>query len=214
MNQRLINTFLVVLMLLIPAIVTGQESNNNLFVFVGEKIGVKPFSPTLPKGTILMDKAFKAKYKVIKEVYGHFEHDTIEFEAYDHYGSPAFADYKHVLLYVSQAEEGKWYHQKYMYSDVYQTKDGRWAGPYQVNDYNHEYNKDTAIKPEKLPFNEKVWYDVKGQPRENLFTRFPKPYYKIKGDKAYVVMGNYIEELFQLKKTGVLKARGLFGTEP
>jgi hypothetical protein len=214
MNQRLINTVLVVLILLIPAAVCGQESKNNLFVFVGEKIDVKPFSPILPKGTILMDKAFKAKYKVIKEVYGHLEQDTIEFEAYDHYGSPAFAVYKHVLLYVSQTEEGKWYHQKYMYSDVYQTKDGRWAGPYQANDYNHEYNKGTTIKPEKLVFKERVSYEVKGQPKGDLFTRFPKPYYKIKGDKAYVIMGNYIEELFLLKKDGVLKARGLFGTEP
>jgi hypothetical protein len=33
---------------------------------------------------------------------------------------------------------------------------------------------------------------------------------KIENDRAIAVWGNYIEHLFELKKTGVLKARGFF----
>jgi hypothetical protein len=35
-------------------------------------------------------------------------------------------------------------------------------------------------------------------------------FYKIEGKKAICVMGAYIEDLFMVKKNGVLKARGLF----
>src|SRR5687767_1919027 len=62
----------------------GVADNNPLFVFVGEKIHVEP----LPSQRGSMDKAFKAKYAVLNKVYGHFPSDTIEFVAYDHYGTP------------------------------------------------------------------------------------------------------------------------------
>jgi hypothetical protein len=39
---------------------------------------------------------------------------------------------------------------------------------------------------------------------------FPLPYYKVQGDRAIVILGNYVEELFGLKKQGVLKTKGIF----
>ncbi len=62
----------------------------NLYVFVGEKISVEEFKPELEEGRILMDSAFRTQYKVIKQVYNQLRTDTIEFIAYDHYGAPAF----------------------------------------------------------------------------------------------------------------------------
>jgi hypothetical protein len=185
----------------------GVADNNPLFVFVGEKVHVEQ----LPNQRGSMDKAFKAKYAVLDKVYGHFPGDTIEFVAYDHYGTPDFSRFKNVLLYVS-ADSGMYYHQKYMYNDVYRTKDGRWAGTYAWNDYRHEYNKKTKIKPVKMDFAEPVFYPTKlVDERGNTLTRtLPKPYFSTIRDRAIAVYGNYVDDLFRLKRDGYLTARQIF----
>ncbi len=126
-----------------------------------------------------MDNGFKVKYAILKKVYGDFPGDTIEFVAYDHYGIPPFSKFKNVLLYVS-AHSGIYYHQKYMYNDVYKTKDARWAGTYAGDDYERAYNKQTKIKPIKINFTQKVAYPTKKADDEGrLFTlSYPRPYFK------------------------------------
>jgi hypothetical protein len=206
MNRFLISFWLIVVQFYFVTNSNGQEAKVNLFVFVGEKISVEAFSPVVPEGSYLMDNAYKAKYKIIKTVYGQFENDTIEFEVYDHYGFPPFAAYTNVLLYVSKAGDGTWFHQKYQYSDVYLTTDGRWASSYDRQGYGHVYNDHTSIAPESISFKDSVSYEI-GELQSEWF---PAPYYEIKNGRAYVVMGNYVEELFLLRKNGVLKARGIF----
>jgi len=173
-----------------------NERDNKLFVFVGEKIKVTtiPFTPSD------FDGGVKAKYLIIQHIYGYYDKDTIEFEAYDHFNRFPFADYKNVLLYVVE-DDGKFYQEKYMYDPLFKTKDGRWAGPYS-DGYRHSYNKHTTIKPEKLDFAELVSFPTKvkdGEGKEFTIS-YPEPYYKIVGDKAIAVYGNYIPELFRLKK--------------
>lgn len=186
-----------------------NERKNSLFVFVGEKISFD----TIPYEPGDFDNGFRAKYKILERVYGVYPKETIEFEAYDHYGSPPFANYKHVLMYVSE-HEGKYYQEKYMFDDVYITKDGRWAGSYS-DEYNHAFNKNTTIKPLKISFVEEVSYPTSYKDSEDktVLLDYPKPYFRIDGDKAIAVYGNYIEELFKLKKDGVLTARELFGNK-
>lgn len=185
----------------------GINDTTRLFAFVGEKISVDP----LPYKQGSMDNCFKAKFLILKKVYGNFPLDTIEFVAYDHYGIPPFSKFKNVLLYVS-ADSGTYYHQKYMYNDVYKTKDGRWAGTYSSDDYNHGYNRHTNIKPVKVEFAAKVSFPIKmvDDQGQQLEFSYPKPYFKIVGDSAYPVYGNYVEDLVTLKKTGVLTSRGMF----
>ena len=183
------------------------ERNNKLFVFVGEKMDVQ----SLPADPGSMDGGFRAKYKILLPVYGSYSGETIEFTAYDHYGWPAFASYKNVLLFISEYQ-GKYYHEKYQYFDVYKTKNGRWASPYKAEDYNHVYNTQTTIKPEVIEFAETVKYALhfKGPDGTEFKMSYPVPYYATKGDSAISIYGNYVEELFALKKSGVLAARGLF----
>lgn len=185
----------------------GLNDTTRLFAFVGEKISVDP----LPHEKGSLDNGFKAKYAILKKVYGSFPRDTIEFVAYDHYGTPAFSKFKNVLLFVS-ADSGTYYHQKYMYNDVYKTKDGRWAGTYASDDYEHAYNKHTKIKAVKIEFAENVSFPIKTVDEEGrqLEFSYPKPYFKTVGDSAFAVYGNYVEDLVTLKKEGVLTARGLF----
>jgi hypothetical protein len=185
----------------------GLNDTNLLFAFVGEKISVEP----LPHERGSMNNGFKAKYVILKRVYGNFPGDTIEFVAYDHYGTPPFSKFKDVLLYVS-ADSGMYYHQRYMYNDVYKTQNGRWAGTYAGDDYEHPYNKHTQIKPEKIEFAQKVSFPTKMVDEEGrqLEFSYPKPYFKTVGDSAIAIYGNYVEELVALKKSGFLTARGLF----
>ncbi len=116
----------------------------NLYAFIGEKISVIEFDPnennkrmeidsitgdTLIFKSYVMDNGFKNKYKVIKNVHNELKTDTIEFEAYDHYGRPAFENYKNVLLYLSyNKEKNKYYHQKYIFDPIEKDKNGNWKG--------------------------------------------------------------------------------------
>jgi hypothetical protein len=93
----------------------GVNDNNSLFVFVGHKIWVD----TLPSTLSSFDNEFKAKYVVLKKVFGEFPRDTIEFMSFDHYGTPPFSKFEDVLLFVS-ADSGTYFHQKYLYNDVIQ----------------------------------------------------------------------------------------------
>jgi hypothetical protein len=189
----------------------GQQDKRPFLVFVGEKISVDTFTPAGKNQMDLFDNSFIAKYRILQKVYGEYSSDTIEFEVYDHlHAPPPFSTYKTVLLYASRGSNGTWYHEKYMYSDVYKTLDGRWAGPYEWNDYQHEYNKNTSIRPEKIAFPDSISFNVsriRGKLRREWY---PKKYFRFEGDRAYPVMGNYVEELFALKRNGFLKARGIF----
>lgn len=178
-----------------------------MFVFVGEKISITP----IPRSQGDFDSGVKAKYLVLQRVYGYYEKDTIEFEAYDHFGRFGFADYKNVLLYISEYE-GRLIQEKYMYDPLYKTKDGRWASFYS-DDYGHVNNEHTTVKPERIEFAEEVSFSVKAlnENGKEILLTYQEPYFKIVGDKAVAVYGNYVPELFRLKREGVLTARELFG---
>jgi hypothetical protein len=181
------------------------ERENTLFVFVGEKIDVSEIP--VREGSI--DFGFKAKYKVLLKVYGNYSRDTIDFIGYDHYGFPRFAKFKDVLLFVSN-DSGRLYHEKYMFHDVYKTKDGRWAGPYDISDYGHPFIEAIDIKPEIIEFQDQVSYPIGGLQQEYRKLRYPEPYFKITDSSAVAIYGNYLNDLFMLKKRTVLTARGLF----
>ena len=194
-------------LLLVLAQASAGEENSKYFAFVGEKISVTPVLQG--EGERAFDEKFLAKYRVLEPYRGIYKGTEIEFTVFDHYGSPPFSEYQHVLLYVVR-EEGKYYHSKYQYSPLYKTKRGQWAGPYAAHDYNHEYNKNTAIKPEIIDFQEPVVVDIsRFQPAE-IDRWFPEPYFRVNGGKATAIYGNYLRELFLLKQNGVLKARGDF----
>ena len=116
----------------------------NLYAFVGEKISIVEFDPnehserkeidsitgdTIIHVELIMDNAFKARYKVIENVFNKLESDTIEFNSYDHYGRPQFESFKNVLLYVSlDKKDGNYYQQKYQFDVVEKNKRNEWRG--------------------------------------------------------------------------------------
>jgi hypothetical protein len=122
---------------------------------------------------------------------------------------PAFSKYNTVLLFVSDYN-GKLYHEKYQYFDLYMTESGKWASPYSSNDYNHPFKDSITVKPEQIPFTDKVFYSVEKMQKKLIREWFPKPYYKIEKKRAVAIYGNYVEDLFKLKQQTILKARGIY----
>lgn len=204
----------------------GQSSKDSLIVFVGEIIEVK-FSQeekkeepadTIIEGkdtdyvrhiSISMDARYIAKYKILQLLQGPYKADTIEFVTFDHYGKPGFSKYKTVLLFVS-VRDGKLYHEKYQFFDLYPAKNGKWASPYSASDYNHPYKDSITVRPEKIDFTGRVSFPLAKLTKEQIELWYPAPYYEIKGNKAIAVYGNYIDDLFKLKQQTILKARGYY----
>lgn len=190
-----------------------NPGNNKLLIFVGEKIEVKEIEPDKSEDPLeLRYGKFKARYKVLDVVCGDFIKDTIEFIAYDHYGSPPFQKFEHVLLYVYNYKD-TFYHERYMFDEVYKAKNGEWVSPYSAENYERIDLEKSHIKPRKIDFEKPLSFDLKGFSRQRRARVFPAPYFIIEGRKAIAVYGNYIHETVQLKKEGILKARGYFGTE-
>jgi hypothetical protein len=81
-----------------------------------------------------------------------------------------------------------------------------------LEDYQHPGNKRTKVKPIKIDFAETVSFPLKmiNQDGDTLTRKLPSPYFKIVGDTAFPIYGNYVEDLFILKRDGYLTAREIF----
>ena len=127
----------------------GQVTSQPVYAFIGQKIFLTEFDPnagakipykveidsttgdtiTRYHQAYVMDKAFNAKYNIIKNVYNELPADTIDFKVYDHYGRPAFEKYDAVILYISKSSEGDYYfHRNYQFDPVHKNKKGKWRG--------------------------------------------------------------------------------------
>ncbi|HEX2628456.1 MAG TPA: hypothetical protein VHM26_05585 [Chitinophagaceae bacterium] len=201
----------------------AQNNKDSLVVFVGEKIDVRKIpdddriakKDTIIKGedtligiSLFMDSEFKATYKILKLLNGHYTADTISFYAYDHYGWPAFSKYNTVLLFVYPYPD-KNIHEKYQFYPLYKTKDERWAGVYAAGDFQNTYlNKSITVQPEKIEFDSKLSFDLTKVTDEMKEYFYPAPFFIIKNNKATPVYGNYVEDLFRIKQQGILRNRG------
>jgi hypothetical protein len=181
----------------------------HLLAFVGRKITVREVRRP---GRMRMDAEFQARYQVLGVVYGHYPESQIEFTAFDHFGSPQFARYETVMLYLSQ-HEGTYYHQKYLFQAVYPTNDGRWAGcgdPYLDMPSGHRH----GVRAEPVLFSPPVTFPVAGLTEAEIAARYPTPYYARDGGAVRCVYGNYAAELFRVMAEGFLSARGVLRAEP
>ena len=219
-----LNRVSVAILMILFSLLTafGQTRKDSLIVFIGEKIEVnyveRPWSvsdtiiednDTIIYISVRMDSEYLAKYKILQLINGSYKSDTIEFIVFDHYGKPAFSKYQTVLLFVSDYN-GKLYHEKYQYFDLYMAENGKWASPYSSETYNHPFKDSITVKPEIIPFTDKIFYSIRKMPKNEIKERFPQPYYKIEKKRAIAIYGNYVEDLFKLKQQTILKARGIY----
>lgn len=183
-----------------------EDKNPKHYVVIAEKIEVKRIDPYYCDRSFSLDGQYVSKYKLVKTMYGTALPDTINFTAYDHYGTPKFSNYKYVMLFLSEYC-GKLYHEKYQFFDVYPTKNGRWARP--GDPYRFDKNLQQAIKPVKLAFKNNLSFDIEDEYDHIIKQEYPEPYFMLTKSKAYPISGVYAEDLLEIKKNGVLKARGV-----
>ena len=202
--MRFYKIFLTIILLMLTVICNAAEPN--LIAFVGEKISIEPFKPKVRT----MDSAFYAKYRVLQVIFGTLPAKEITFAVYDHYGEPRFSNYKHVLLFISKSDDGSFYHQKYQYFPVYKTKDGRWFGcgsPYQNEGNSHCH---MTAYTEDVEYEKPVYFSLKGLKRHEIKERYPAEFFSYIKGRAYCKKGAPVDELFRVKREGVLRARGIF----
>ena len=158
------------------------DAKRDLIVFVGKKLSVVE----QPAEENSMDGKFEARFRILKRVFGHYDEPEIAFTVYDHYGEPGFSHFDTVLLFVSRYE-GKLYHEKYQFFPVYPTAKGRWASCGDAGQWEIGYEHKSPLKPVPITFAGNVTDKTTGQ---------------------QCTEGNYVEDLFSLRRDGVLKARG------
>lgn len=192
------------------------ENPDKYMAFVGEKIQVVEFDPAedYAEEVLIMDSAFKARYRILELVHGEYDGETVDFKAYDHYGFPHFAKRNIAMLYLTEYE-GALYHVKYAFHDVYPTIDGRYAfcgNPY----FTFEEEDEIDPRPlERITFSppvvmrisdhlmdeeDKEYYsdDEIAEHRAKVYEFFSAPDFEVKGDHATCKRGVYPDELFRI----------------
>lgn len=219
------NIWVVGLLVLLSSAIapaTAQESGDfeivqarqgeQLLAFVGRKQSVRDISEEVRRkneDALLFDAFFRAKYRVEQVVYGEYAGDSIEFTATDHYGRPRFAQFEHVMLFVSAADDGAYYHEKYQFYPVFRTRSGAWAACAPIDEYDAE-ERESVIGPHPIDFGPDAYFPLGELSLAEAAQLLPAPQFRIEGHKAYCVQGNTAEELLKIKQRTVLKARGLF----
>jgi hypothetical protein len=185
----------------------GEEPSETLLVFVGRKLDLKPVSNETPPGFVSLDLKYFARYQILHVLCGVYPSDTIAFEVYDHYGTPAFAEFETVLLYVSRYGD-RLVHQKYMYDPVYETIAGDWAGcgdPYAL-DKEHR----GGVRATPVRFKTEVSFPIANLTDAQARQAYPSEYFERRGTRVVCTAGASIQDLFAIKRDGFLRARGIF----
>lgn len=195
----------------------ATDAADGLLVFVGEKISLEDVTKeeeararqaTPGNQLIFMDGIFRARYRVKHVIHGRYDGDIIEFRAADHYGEPAFSSYDNVLLFVSKGKEG-YYHQKYQYYPMFRTSAGGWAGCGPIGATDAE-ERQGIVSPHRIDFAADAYFDLRKLNWRLGRKDFARDYFTFERGRARCRLGNTPEELFEVKRRTVLKARGLF----
>lgn len=190
---------------------THSENPIKLHVFIGKKIKLWD-SPASHCNGISLDSRTIAKYAIVKNIYGDYTKDTIQFTSYAH-SSPnvqnyipfkgVFGEFEYCLFYVLEFE-GEFIQIKYLFDDVYMTKDGRWASPLKPKGLFTAISP-TSYAPTAIDFIEPIEFEYEDKFHEELSQSFPAPYNTVKEGKIKVNYGYYVEDLFNIRKAGRLK---------
>jgi len=178
-----------------------------VFAFVGEVLEVKQVEEIYYCNYLTLDLKYKAKLKILDQVYNNYKQDTITFFAYDHYGKPAFSEYKNVLIYVIENCNVN-YHPKYLFSPTYKVGKS-WKVPYSKSKTKDSSLLHKLAKP--VNFDDDLYYNFRERlTEEELNQRFPQPYFSIKDNLVRPLYGYDVKDVFQIMKQTHLKEYGPF----
>jgi hypothetical protein len=202
-----------------------STANNELIVFIGDKISFKYFPPTPAEKEIerIEDEAnakktgvqavrialsvrMKARYKVLDMISGKDRSQEIDFVAFDHFGKPAFAKRSPVLIYLGINDMG-YYQIRGVYAFVYPSKDGRWVYCNSEDAYFHEEIPAeflrNNLRPIELKWDEEVSIEIDGE----IKPKFPEAYFKRDQNSLVCHQAAYVEEIIPFQKAYIEKTR-------
>jgi hypothetical protein len=214
-NYNFVKPRLLILLSLLVASINsiGQNNSDTLFVFVGKKISTKMISRPKPdKNQIVFYIKYRSKYEVLENVYNQLENRVVEFYDFSHTGMRELSTSKNALLFIYKSK-GKFYHIRFQQFDVYKTVAGRWASfgdPFYFDEKFRDSVK-TKINIAKIDCPQPVTFKINSS-WDSLKIKevFPAPYFKVHRMIATGHMGCYVEDLFIVKKEGILKQLGYF----
>lgn len=73
---------------------------------------------------------------------------------------------------------------------------------------NDQFLKEKTVEAQKMEFGEDAWVDLSKMVKKEK-EKYALPYYKVVDDKAFPLMGNYVDDLVKAKANGVLKGRNI-----
>lgn len=188
-----------------------HEKPTRLFVFVGKKI--KTWNSPSSYCNDSFNSRTLAKYEVVQNIYNVFPKDTIQFTSYSHeilipqnyypYESK-FNKFDYSLLYVLEFP-GEYIQVKYLFDDVYLTKEGKWASPLKPEGTVNYINPNESYHPKKINLITPIEFTYDIRLKDKMKQLFPESYNHLTNRKIRVTHGYYVEDLFKIRKTGWLK---------
>jgi len=188
------------------------EKPSKLYVLIGKKIKTWK-SPSNYCNIGHLSSRLISKYVVVKNIYGDFKKDTIQFTTYPPH-SPALGqnyrpfktlsiDYEYCLLYVLEYN-GELLQTRYVFDDVYMTKDGKWASPLKPKGLRNSIPPD-SFRLKKIDFVTPIEFVYDERLEKQIKENFSETHTTIGNGKIQVNYGFYVEDLFEMRKTGALK---------
>jgi hypothetical protein len=206
----------------------GQDEragNNELMVFIGDKISLNYFPPTdaekekeriedeafskrtgVQAARIFLTIRMKARYKVLDMISGKDRSQEIDFVTFDHWGNPAFAKRSPVLIYLGINKTG-YYQIRGVYAFVYPSKEGRWV---YCNTENAYFRKEIPaefiknnLRPIELKWDEEVSIEIDGE----IKPKFPEAYFKRDQTSLVCLQAAYVDEIIPFQKAYIEKTR-------
>jgi len=109
------------------------------------------------------------------------------------------------LLFVVKIN-GEYQLLKYAHHKIFETKSGKYAIPYDTNEYRNQEIPLAKVQAEKINFKKKPKFRFyKDDSKDWLNRTYPEPYYRIENLYAIPNYGNYIEDYIKLRLNGTLK---------
>jgi hypothetical protein len=180
--------------MLFSFIIFGYSQKKQLLVFVGEKIEF--MKDTVVDTENIGPDDYIVVYKIVKLLSGKPEKDTVSCYTADEWETPPeLTKYANALVFLAQLTDG--YYCLY-YFDVYRTKDNRWASPSYYCKEGYEYlYKERMDKPQRVPFENELSFDISKYSDEYIKKHYPSPYFEIRENRAIAVYGHYLDDLLK-----------------
>ncbi|RZJ67146.1 MAG: hypothetical protein EOO45_15620 [Flavobacterium sp.] len=172
----------------------------NRHILIAKKVKLNFIVNNCPN-RIKLSPEYNANYTVVEDILGNYDSGTIKFRVIEPLRKPAYESEENVLLLLDE-HCGELRHSGNNRINVYKATNGRWALPYYpLNFINKEHGELLqGHEPQLITFASPVAFPIKDISSEMVAKLYPSPYYRIEGNTAIALYGNYVDDLKVLRK--------------